>query len=179
MENWSDISRCLSHMLRHEPWLYELELDDSGWAALPQVLDCLRAERPDWQELTEAHLVDLVGSATRQRHEVRAGRIRALYGHSLPGRILMLEAAPPALLYHGTSPLCVARISEDGLRPMSRQYVHLSTDRSTAAKVGSRKSAQPAILQIHARDAHAEGIKFFKGNELVWLAVYIPRIFIF
>ena len=25
------LSRVVSHALRHEPWLYELELDEDGW----------------------------------------------------------------------------------------------------------------------------------------------------
>ena len=30
--DWADLSEAVSHALRHEPWLYELELDDAGWA---------------------------------------------------------------------------------------------------------------------------------------------------
>ena len=26
-----ELSKTISHALRHEPWLYELELDDEGW----------------------------------------------------------------------------------------------------------------------------------------------------
>lgn len=28
------LSKILSHALRHEPWVYELELDDGDWATL-------------------------------------------------------------------------------------------------------------------------------------------------
>ena len=29
---WDNLSRAVSHALRHEPWLYELEFDEGGWA---------------------------------------------------------------------------------------------------------------------------------------------------
>lgn len=38
------LSKTVSHALRHEPWLYELELDDEGWVAVSQLLESLRSE---------------------------------------------------------------------------------------------------------------------------------------
>lgn len=38
MVRLDEVSKVLSHALRHEPWLYELELDDEGWAPLDAVL---------------------------------------------------------------------------------------------------------------------------------------------
>lgn len=40
-----DLSRAVSHALRHEPWLYELELDDEGWVPVDQVLAAVVGER--------------------------------------------------------------------------------------------------------------------------------------
>ena len=31
VKDLTQISRVVSHALRHEPWLYELELDAEGW----------------------------------------------------------------------------------------------------------------------------------------------------
>jgi len=32
---WDDeLSRIVSHALRHEPWVYELELDEEGWVQM-------------------------------------------------------------------------------------------------------------------------------------------------
>lgn len=81
-------------------------------------------------------------------------RIRAHYGHTVPGRIKRTPAAPPAVLYHGTAPDAVSAIMEVGLIPMSRQYVHLSPDRQQAVWVGKRKAREPVILVVRARDAY-------------------------
>ncbi|HEY0237719.1 MAG TPA: RNA 2'-phosphotransferase, partial [Friedmanniella sp.] len=75
----------VSHALRHEPWVYELELDDEGWVDLPLLVDTL-AKR-SWPGLTSEDVEAMVESASKRRHEIVDGRIRALYGHSVPGRV--------------------------------------------------------------------------------------------
>jgi len=58
------------------------------------------------------------------------------------------------------------------------QYVHLSVDRAAAEAVGRRKSTNVAVLAIRAGEAHTRGVRFWLGNELVWLADFIPPAFI-
>jgi putative RNA 2'-phosphotransferase len=168
------MSKVLSHALRHEPWLYELELDDDGWASLDAVLGALRQERAEWRDLSRADVERMIESSPKRRHEIVGGRIRALYGHSMPGRLRRGRAAPPAVLFHGTSPDAVKVIMHDGLRPMSRQYAHLSVDTTMAREVGRRKSRTPVLIEIDARGAHEAGVAFYEGNEKVWLAEVVP-----
>jgi putative RNA 2'-phosphotransferase len=172
------LSRVVSHALRHEPWLYELELDEEGWSNTASLLAALRNEGPSWSALSEADLAAMIGRSSKARHEMVNGRIRALYGHSLPGKLKKTIAAPPALLFHGTSPAALAQIRAMGLQPMSRQYVHLSVDRGMAVAVGKRKSQEPIILTIAAAQASAAGHHFYLGNEKVWLADEVPSAFI-
>jgi putative RNA 2'-phosphotransferase len=173
-----DVSRATSHALRHEPWLYELELDDGGWVPTEALLGALRAERPGWATLSEADLAQMIAQSDKKRHELKDGRIRALYGHSTPQKLLKEPAVPPAILYHGTSPEAAVHITRDGLRPMGRQYVHLSVDTATAEQVGCRKAKAPIILVVNAGTAHASGIAFYRGNDLVWLCDIVPPAFI-
>lgn len=172
------LSRVLSHALRHEPWLYELELDADGWAEVEAVLAALREERADWRDLSAEDLAETIRRASKQRHEMAGGRIRALYGHSLPGKLRREPAAPPAELFHGTAPESAQKIRASGLSPMRRQYVHLSIDRATALAVGRRKSRTPVILRIDAPAAASAGVAFYLGNDKVWLADEVPAEFI-
>lgn len=167
------LSRLVSHALRHEPWIYELELDNQGWVSIEDLLTAIHEQGSEWSNVDRYELTSMVGSSTKRRHEIEGDRIRALYGHSLPGRIIKVEAQPPALLFHGTSPTGWATIKRDGLRPMGRQYVHLSVDVATAEQVGKRKSSTPVILTVEAAKAHDHGTGFWRGNETVWLADYI------
>lgn len=168
-----DLSRAVSHALRHEPWSYELELDHDGWVDLDLLVDALRRDAR-WREVTTDRVRTMVATAPKQRHEVRDGRIRARYGHSLPGRLSLTPADPPPRLYHGTSRDVAATIVREGLRPMGRQYVHLSYDVETALAVGRRKDAAPVVLQVLAAQAAADGVRFYVGNDKVWLADEVP-----
>lgn len=134
-----ELSRLVSHALRHEPWLYELELDDQGWVDIDSLVKALGRQR--LPGLTAADVEAMVAHASKQRHETRDGCIRAIYGHSLPGAIQRIVAVPPAALFHGTSPSAALAIQVAGLLPMGRQHVHLSVDSETAMSVGTRKAA--------------------------------------
>ena len=172
------LSKTVSHALRHEPWLYELELDENGWVSIELLLVSLRREREEWIDLSESDLVNMIASSNKKRHEIQNDKIRAVYGHSLPGKLLKQWTEPPEILYHGTSINSANKIRSEGLKPMSRQYVHLSTDIEMAKQVGLRKTEQPVILEIMSKEAHKTGVKFYKGNDYVWLTDFILPKFI-
>lgn len=174
----AELSRTVSHALRHEPWLYELELDEEGWVPVDQLLGALNQKVGEPDSVDRATLERMIASGTKRRHELDGERIRALYGHSVPGRIERRSATPPATLFHGTAPATWAVIRAQGLLPMGRQFVHLSADRETATSVGRRKSTRPIMLTIDASAAAAAGTEFYRGNELVWLADSVPPQFI-
>jgi putative RNA 2'-phosphotransferase len=164
----SRLSRVVSHALRHEPWLYELELDEDGWAEVNDLLLALRQDDPTWTTLTQQDLEEMIRASAKQRHEVVGGRIRALYGHSLPGKLRKVPAMPPLRLFHGTAPA------------MGRQFVHLSTNKedAVAVAVGRRKAAAPIILSVRAQEAWKMNVAFYEGNERVWLADHLPAEYI-
>jgi putative RNA 2'-phosphotransferase len=175
--DWTELSKAVSHALRHEPWLYELELDNAGWTPVDALLNAL-SHAPRWRGLSRGQLETMIERAPKQRHEIDGNRIRALYGHSVPSRIVKTLGTPPAMLFHGTPARSAPAIAADGLRPMQRHYVHLSVDRDTAYSVGRRKDAAVAVLVIRAREAHVHGVRFRLGNHMVWLADYIPPSFL-
>jgi putative RNA 2'-phosphotransferase len=172
------LSRTMSHALRHEPWLYELELDAEGWTPVEALLAALRGERTDWTDLSADDFAQVIATSSKRRHEMADGRIRALYGHSIPGKLARIASTPPAQLYHGTSPETLDAIRQSGLQPMARQYVHLSNNRADAIEVGRRKHRQPVILVVDAARAATAGVAFYAGNDKVWLADRVPWSFI-
>ncbi len=95
MINFIEVSKAISHALRHEPWLYELELDQEGWVPMEQMLSALHSEKPDWESLQESDLHTMMARSEKQRYEIQDGKIRALYGHSVPGKVTKTSTAPP------------------------------------------------------------------------------------
>lgn len=172
------LSRVMSHALRHKPELYGLTLDSEGWVSTDALLNALRRHRNQWRNLQEQDILDMLAQSEKQRFEIRDGRIRAFYGHSVATKLEKEPSVPPALLYHGTTPLAAPLIVTEGLKPMNRQYVHLSADRETALLVARRRTNRPVILHVHAQQAQQHGIPFYLGNDMVWLAEPIPPAFI-
>lgn len=167
------LSRLVSHALRHEPWLYELELNDEGWVPVAALLDAIHLQGSEWAQITKADLQTMIAVSSKRRHEIDGDRIRALYGHSVPGQVAKIEAEPPAQLFHGTCAHAWSEIQRAGLQPMGRQYVHLSVDVAAAEQVARRKSPSPVILTVDTARARETGSRFWSGNELVWLADHI------
>ena len=71
-----DLSKALSHALRHEPWVYEQELDDEGWASLDTVTGVLRDQQKDWRNLSRMAVERMIESSAKRRHESQGSRIR-------------------------------------------------------------------------------------------------------
>jgi putative RNA 2'-phosphotransferase len=172
------LSRVVSHALRHEPWLFELELDDAGWVGVDELIAAIRGSGPEWSAVDRGLLDRMVAESSKQRHEIAGNRIRALYGHSLPGLLRREVGIPPDQLFHGTTQSAARLIEENGLLPMGRQFVHLSVHNDIAVQVGRRKAGVLVVLSVRAREAHDAGVSFFVGNPSVWLALAVPAEFV-
>jgi putative RNA 2'-phosphotransferase len=168
------LSRFLAFVLRHHPEEAGLELDPQGAVDLDVLAEAIRA-RPGFDRVTREHIERLAtlgpGAA---RFEIRDGRIRARYGHSMSQPIDYDAADPPGDLFHGTGPEAAEQILAEGLHSAERQRVHLSVDTPAAREVGRRRCPEPVVLRIDTACAARAGIRFYLGGPAVWLADDIP-----
>lgn len=171
------LSKEVSYALRHAPWEYELEIDEEGWVDINQLI-CSLKKFSIWDSISSEDLLLMIERSDKKRHEIFNGKIRALYGHSIPLKILKEAEAPPEVLYHGTARRFIEKIKYNGLLAKNRQYVHLSVDTETALQVGKRHDEKPVVLKIDCVKACSEGVKFYTGNDKVWLADYVPSKYI-
>lgn len=111
----------------------------------------------------------------KQRYSFNADktRIRANQGHSIPVDLDLLPVEPPKTLWHGTATRFADSIGQQGLLPMGRQYVHLSSDFNTAVNVGKRHG-KPLIYEIDAEAMYKAGCVFYRSENGVWLTNAVP-----
>lgn len=171
------ISKKMSYALRHNPDKYGIKLDEYGYTDLNHFIKAMNQVHHFDPALTKETIQKVIASSSKQRFEIKNDQICALYGHSLPGIIRHKEAVPPAVLYHGTAHRFMPSINKLGLLPMQRQFVHLSTDIPMAKQVGARHDNNPVILKVNAAAAYQAGIKFYIGNDEVWLCDELPAKF--
>ena len=166
------VSKCMSYLLRHNP--ENLQMDDKGFVRLENLLRKIN-ERFD---VNEHFVKQIVCDSEKKRFEIVGEKIRAIYGHSINVEIRLPEDQTVELLYHGTTLESVSKILKDGLKPMRRKWVHLSTTEETAKEVGKRRTPNPVVLAIDAQKARKDGIKFYKATGGVYLSKEIPSKYI-
>lgn len=167
------ISRFLSHLLRHSPSSYGVELDSGGWAPIGDVI------RNAPFHVTREKIIATVVSSSKSRFAVSEdGRlIRANYGHSVNIDLDLKPQAPPNILYHGTASKSVDSILKHGINNQKRIFVHLSAAESTALTVGKRHGS-PVILLVQAGKMYEDGYLFYERQHGVWLTKHVPNRYI-
>ena len=161
------LSRRLAMILRHRPEAAGITLDPQGWVPVPTLLAALG--------ITRAELEAVVAGNDKARFAIEDDRIRASQGHSrrVAVDLGLAPADPPARLYHGTPAANLPSIMADGLRPGSRDHVHLSPDTATAVKVGGRRSADVAVLAVDAAAMAAAAHVFHRSANGVRLTAVV------
>ena len=168
------IGSFLCFALRHRPDQVGIELDEHGWANVDELIAGVNRVHPE-MNLDMELLSEIVRIDNKMRYSFNEDKtlIRANQGHSIPVDVELLELVPPMVLYHGTAEKYVDSIDATGLIPKSRLYVHLSLDYDTAVKVGTRHGS-PVIYTVDATRMHADGYKFYRSVNGVWLTKEVP-----
>lgn len=167
----SKVSKRLSYLLRHsqDPLYINLE---GGWANVSTILKAL--------EISKSELEQIVAEDEKMRYSFdKSGtQIRANQGHSILGvQIEFASPEPPEFLYHGTATRFLDSIMQDGLKPMTRQWVHISPDYETAVKVGTRHG-KPVVLRVNAKKFISSGNELYLTENGIWLAKAVSPAFL-
>ena len=170
------ISRFLSLVLRHQPQVLGLALDEQGWTDVATLLQKMNNKGFD---LSMALLEHVVATNNKKRFAFNGDKtkIRANQGHSLRINLGYAPVKPPAVLYHGTGDKAVASILQSGLHRGKRHHVHLSTAVETATKVGQRHG-KPVVFCVAALKMHEQGFVFYRAANEVWLTNHVPAAYL-
>lgn len=157
-------SRQLAYLLRHDD---SYHLEAGGW----REIDDLIANH----QFSHSEICAIVAADTKGRYEINADltKVRALYGHSVKVDLMLQSSEPPKILFHGSAMKYIESIHQNGLKPKSRQFVHLTEDRDLAIKTGSRHG-EPVLLTIDSIAMYNNGYEFFRINNGLWLTKEVP-----
>ena len=165
-------SKHISLILRHKPESAGLTLDNEGWC---DVHDLLVAVGLDMGEL-----VQVVAENDKKRFAFNEDKtkIRASQGHSVDVDLKLDEQKPPQILYHGTKQEFLTGILKEGLDKRNRNHVHLSENIETAKIFSNRRKGRSELLEIASAQMRADGYKFYKSENGVWLTDSVPPKYI-
>ena len=176
------ISKFLSYILRHDPSAIKSDLDYEGYLkiSLDELVKRMN-QKKSFQNMNieKTDLINIVDNDSKGRFEMSNGRIRAMYGHSVPGiHVYLSKKNLPDKLFHGTIKKNSMLIMQQGLKPMSRNLVHLTENIKDAFITGKRYGRDVVILEINVKGALKENIKFWKPGKNIYTTKYIPKKFI-
>lgn len=168
------VSKFLSGLLRHFGREFGLQIDRDGWIELRDVVKVLKERYGVGKRQVEL----IVKFDAKRRFELKNGKIRARYGHSIDINTRWSERGGiPEKLYHATSPENLNSILRVGLLPMKRKEVHLSASPEEALEVGLRHSKNPVLLEVDVKKLLESGIEIRKKGR-VYTADCIPPSFL-
>lgn len=160
------LSKEMSWNLRHNS---SLARTADGWVDINDL-------QSNMTRRAKAREIHWVGTHVKEkRFIVQGDLIAARYGHSreIP-RPSVSDAVESSLgyIYHSTTLAVLRQLVEknDGLQPMSREMVHMSSDSLEAISAGRRKG-NPVLLRIDAKLVPS----LERHSEVIYLSPTVPR----
>ena len=84
-------------------------------------------------------------------------------------------ARPEGNVYHATVSAALEGIRRDGLRSMSRQMVHLSSDLRITVEAARRRGSDVVVLEVDVAAALVAGVSFYESADpRILLAEAVP-----
>jgi len=175
------LSKLMSALLRHIPGEAGLRLDEEGWVSVDELVRAIRERwrnREMYRWVRREHVEAVAMLDPKGRFQLRDGRIRAAYGHSVRVRLGYEPLRPgeaPRILYHGTVERFLPSIMREGLKPGRRMMVHMTTRLSDAVETGRRHGGRVVVLVIDTVCLERHGVPVYRASETVYLAPRVPR----
>ncbi|MHA1269006.1 MAG: RNA 2'-phosphotransferase [Candidatus Helarchaeota archaeon] len=177
------LSKLLSLLLRHKPKIFNLKLMKNGYTEikLDELVEKIK-KQPNFEWVSIEKIKAIIELDKKGRFEISDDRIRARYGHSIPWIKIDLEHENvPAFLYHGTTSSAYKKIKIEGIKPMGRNLVHLTSSINDARNIGKRhfrKHEHLILLKIDIYGLKSTGIEVWKAGKNVYVCNHVPPTFI-
>ena len=161
------LSKKMTYLLRHVNGF----TDQEGWVSVERLVGELRKWFP-W--VRKEDVLYVVSRDEKGRYELKGDKIRARYGHTVNVKLDLPIAQDVEVLYHGTSCEAYKRILKEGIVPMRRKMVHLTTSEEEAIENAKRKGRCIKVIIVDATCLRSKGHEVFKAGKHVHVTDYVP-----
>src|SRR6056297_3153510 len=161
----NSLSRIIAGALRHFPDKLQLGMDGHGWVEISELIKAIGTSRSGFNWLRLHHIQALVATDMRSRYQVDGGMIRAKYGHSIDVNLDDLPLAEADEYFYPVTEEEADIVLENGIHPIDRKKVHLSTTVEKAVEAGSVRSDHPLILRVDGVKAREEGVEIYQATS--------------
>lgn len=183
----SSLSKFLSLLLRHNPSILGLQIDNEGWLNCPieELAVKIKESKDRLNWVTVEAIQDVVASDPKGRYEINDQHmIRATYGHSI--RLNPLDFPDdiddlPEYVYYAGSNFELDTMLRLGLIPRERrdrQYLHLSIEMKDAYSVAKNYTRYPRLIRINVHSAVESDVKFKKVSKFIVVCEEVPPQFL-
>lgn len=177
MSKQTKLSIYISRVLRHQPELLNLEMDQNGWVDVQSLIHGINEKSRYHVTREDLDLIVAEDQKGRYRFSEDGTQIKACQGHSVSWvepEVEYLE--PPQYLYHGTNQKAWEEIQKSGMiSKMNRHAVHMHAEEDRAWTSALRwKHSKPVLLKIAAAELYAEGVSIGKTENDVWCIECVP-----
>ena len=175
------LSSILVGILRHFPQQFNIELDRHGWGDIEEIAKAISVKIEKFYWVRKRHIVAIALTDEKGRYEVKEGKIRATYAHTIDVDLSDLPKADIDILYYPVTQEELDIVMEQGIFPTDRSKVHLSATLEKAMEAGKVRDENPVILKIDAKKAMEDGVDIRKATKDVYVvdkieAEYITKI---
>ena len=170
--------RVMAGVLRHFPDRFDLEMDKQGWIEASEFIEAVKSQRRHFHYLETKHLQAVVETDPKGRYQLKNGRLRATYAHTLDLDLDLPTDKNPEHLYFACSKDDSIEYIEHGLYPGDRNMVHLSSTRLNALEAGRHIIGKPIVLLVDVRAAEEADCAIMKAGTTVYLVKELPGDFL-
>jgi putative RNA 2'-phosphotransferase len=165
------LAKTLAYILYHSPGEHGLFWDPDGtmpWKEFYWVLQ----EDPSLRFVRESHLKEIAGLGIDFPAIADGRSCRLKEGHAQPH--YPVAEHPPRRLYCGCPKRRLPIVRDDGLRPTSRPFLPLLSDRDMALRMARRRDPEGVVIEVQTEKAVQEGITFLAAGGPLYLSLGIP-----
>ena len=166
------LAKFLIYLLGRHPDEFGLCPDENGYVKMKDLMKAL-AEEAGWRHVRQAHIRELIYTASSPSVEIVGGFIRAAERSMLP--VPVPAKTFPKLLYLPIRRRAYPVVHANGLQPVDHSLrIVLASERPMAERMGRRVDASPVILTVNTAQLTGSGVTLQRFGRQLFLTERLP-----